>query len=162
MSTAFSSPHADLGQGFKTASKDRKALVQSQLLTLHTHVQGVRLNHANFASEEVICFRLGVKDGQKCPFKDSNGAALMLTTPCRISGDHPSLTLFVHIHPPMGILTLAHRLGYSPLRRKIPHVRLVPLNVGLFPDRVFFLVYMDLHAAAYAMVLPWLTVLELL
>ena len=32
--------------------------------------------------------------------------------------------------PPMGILTLAHRLGYSPLRRKMPHVRLVPLNVS--------------------------------
>ena len=28
-----------------------------------THVQGVRLNHAIFASEEVICFRLGVQDG---------------------------------------------------------------------------------------------------
>ena len=62
-----------------------------------THVQGVRLNHAIFASEEVIFSRLGVKDGQKCPFKDSNVAAIMLTTPCGVSGDHPSLTLFAKI-----------------------------------------------------------------
>src|SRR5262249_42331619 len=32
--------------------------------------------------------------------------------------------------PPLGIPPLAHGLGYSPLRRKIPHVRLAPLNVG--------------------------------
>src|SRR5215216_997190 len=31
-----------------------------------SHVQGVRLNYAIFASEEVIVSRLGVKDGQKC------------------------------------------------------------------------------------------------
>jgi hypothetical protein len=41
--------------------------------------------------------RLGVKDGQKCPFKDSNVAAIILTTPCRVSGDHSSLTLFAKI-----------------------------------------------------------------
>jgi hypothetical protein len=70
------------------------------------HVQGARLNHANFASEEMICFRLGVKDGQKCPLKDSNVVAIMLTTPCRISGDHPSLTLFVHILLPWVSLLL--------------------------------------------------------
>jgi hypothetical protein len=27
-------------------------------MNVSTHVQGVRLNHANFASEEVICSRL--------------------------------------------------------------------------------------------------------
>src|SRR5215211_5068654 len=32
--------------------------------------------------------------------------------------------------PPIGIPNLACGLGYSTLRRKIPHVRLVPLNVG--------------------------------
>src|SRR5262245_19618481 len=42
-------------------------------------------------------FSIGVKDGQKRPFKDSNVAAIMLTTPCRISGDHPSLPLFAQI-----------------------------------------------------------------
>jgi hypothetical protein len=38
-----------------------------------------------------------VKEGQKCPLKDSNVAALMLTTPCRASGDHSSLRLFAKI-----------------------------------------------------------------
>ena len=89
------------------------------------------MNHAIFASEEVIFSRLGVKDGQKCPFKDSNVVALMLATPCRVAGDHPSLTLFAKNTPPLGIPTLAGGLGYSTLRTKMPHVRLVPLNVGI-------------------------------
>ena len=55
------------------------------------------MNHAIFASEEVILARLRVKDRQKCPWKNSKVAIIMLTTPCRISGDHPSLTLVVHI-----------------------------------------------------------------
>jgi hypothetical protein len=55
--------------------------------SVEAHVQGVRLNHAIFASEEVIFSRLEVKDGQKCPLKDSNVPAIMLTTPCRVSGD---------------------------------------------------------------------------
>ena len=42
-------------------------------------VQGVRLNHAIFVSEEVIVSRSGVQDEQKCPFKDSNVAVIMLT-----------------------------------------------------------------------------------
>ena len=50
--------------------------------------------------------RWGVKDGQKCPFKDSNVAAIMLTTPCRVSGDHSSLTLFAKILLPLVSLTL--------------------------------------------------------
>jgi hypothetical protein len=62
-----------------------------------SHVQGVGLNHAIFACEEVIFSRLRVKDGQKCPCKDSNVAAIVLTTLCRVSGDHPSLTLFAKI-----------------------------------------------------------------
>ena len=94
------------------------------------HVQGVRLNHAIFASEEVIVSRLGVKDGQKCPFKDSNVTAIMLTTPGRVSGDHPSLTLFAKLLLPLVSLPLACGLGYSAFRRKIPHVHLGPLNVG--------------------------------
>jgi hypothetical protein len=59
------------------------------------------LNHAIFASKEVIFARLGVKDGQKCPFEDSKVAAIMFTTPCRVSGDHPSLTLFAKILLPL-------------------------------------------------------------
>jgi hypothetical protein len=55
------------------------------------------LNQAIFVSEEVIVSRLGVQDGQKCPFKASNVTAIMLTAPCRVSGDHPSLTLFAKI-----------------------------------------------------------------
>ena len=61
------------------------------------HVQGGRLNYAIFVSEEVIFSRLGVKDGQKSPLKDSNVPAIMLTTPCRVSGDRPSLTIFAKI-----------------------------------------------------------------
>src|SRR5215510_11221190 len=60
---------------------------------MQAHVQGVRLNHTIFASEEVILSRWGVQSGQKCPCKDGNVAAIMLTTPCRVSGDHPTLTL---------------------------------------------------------------------
>jgi cellulose biosynthesis protein BcsQ len=46
-----------------------------------------------------FCVRRGnfsrwrVKDGQKCPCKDSNVAASMLTTLCSVAGDHPWLTL---------------------------------------------------------------------
>jgi hypothetical protein len=47
-----------------------------------------------------------MKDGQKCPFKDSNVAAIMLTTPCRGSGDHSSLTLFAKILLQLVSLTL--------------------------------------------------------
>ena len=46
--------------------------------------------------------------------------AVMFTMSYRVSGDHP-----------LGISTLARGLGYSTLRRKIPRVHLVPLNVGL-------------------------------
>jgi len=66
-----------------------------------THVQGVGLNHAIFASEEVMVSPLGVKDGHKGPCKDSNVTALMLTTSCRVSGAHPSLTLFATILLPL-------------------------------------------------------------
>jgi hypothetical protein len=51
------------------------------------------LNHAIFASEEVILSRWGVQGGQKCPCKDSNVAAIMLTTPCQVSDGLPALTL---------------------------------------------------------------------
>jgi hypothetical protein len=33
--------------------------------------------------------------------KDSNVAVIMLTTLCRVSGDHPSLTLFAKIFLPL-------------------------------------------------------------
>jgi hypothetical protein len=59
------------------------------------------LNYAIFASEEVIVSQLGVKDGQKCPFKDSNVTVIMLAAPYRVSGDHPSLTLFAKILLPL-------------------------------------------------------------
>jgi hypothetical protein len=74
--------------------------------------------------------RWGVKDGQKCPFKDSHVAAITLITPCRGSGDHASLTLFAQTLLPIGIPSLACGLGSNTLCRKMPHVRLVPLNVG--------------------------------
>jgi hypothetical protein len=51
-------------------------------------------------------FSIGVKDGQKCPLKDSNVAVIMLTTLCRVSGDDPSLTLFAKIFLPLVSLTL--------------------------------------------------------
>jgi hypothetical protein len=60
-----------------------------------------RLTHTICASEEVIVARLGVQDGQKCPFKDSTVAAIMLSTPCRVSGDHPWLTLWAKILLPL-------------------------------------------------------------
>jgi hypothetical protein len=71
-----------------------------------------------------------MKDGQKCPFKDSHVAVIMLTTPCSISGAHPSLTLLAKILLPV-VSTLACGLRYSTLRRKMLCVHLVPLNVGM-------------------------------
>jgi len=59
------------------------------------------LNHAIFASEEVIVSPLGVQDGQPCPCKDSHVTARMLTTSCRVSGDHPLLTLFANLLLPL-------------------------------------------------------------
>jgi hypothetical protein len=84
----------------------------------------------DFCVRRGIFSRLGGKDGHKCPFKDSNVVTLMLTTPWRVSGGHPLLTLFDQNPPPIGIATLACGLGYSTLRKKIPRVHLVPLNVG--------------------------------
>jgi|RhiMetdeSRZDD1v2_1073273.scaffolds.fasta_scaffold89259_2 hypothetical protein len=43
---------------------------------------------------------------------------------------NPALT-FCQNPPPIDISFLACGLGYSTLRRKLPHVHLVPLNVGL-------------------------------
>jgi hypothetical protein len=60
----------------------------------------------DFCVRRGIFSRLGVKDGQKCPFKDSNVAAIMLTTPRRVSGDHSSLTLFAKILLQLVSLTL--------------------------------------------------------
>ena len=59
------------------------------------------MNYAIFVSKEVIVSRLGVQDGQKCPLKDSNVTAIMLTAPCKVSGDHPLLTLFAKILLPL-------------------------------------------------------------
>src|SRR5262245_58834195 len=41
--------------------------------------------------------RLGVQDGQECPFENRNVAAIMLTMPGRVAGDHLFLTLFAKI-----------------------------------------------------------------
>src|SRR5262245_37696385 len=98
-----------------------------------THVQGVGLNHAIFASEEVIFSRLGVKDGQKCPLKDSSVAAIMLATPCRVSGDHPALTLCAKIFLPLVSPPLPVGWDTALFAGKYPHVHLVPLNVGRKP-----------------------------
>jgi hypothetical protein len=59
------------------------------------------LHQAIFASEEVFFSRLGAQDGQKCPLKDSHVAAIMRTTPCSVSGDHPSRTLCANILFPL-------------------------------------------------------------
>jgi hypothetical protein len=50
--------------------------------------------------------------------------------PCRVSGDHPSLTLFAKILLPW--VSPPWHVGWETalLRRKISHVHLVPLNVG--------------------------------
>ena len=84
----------------------------------------------NFCVRRGDFSQLEAKDGQKCPFKDGHVVAIMLTTPCRVSGGHSLLIPFDQNPPPMGIPTLARGLGYSPLRKKIPRVHLVPLNVG--------------------------------
>jgi hypothetical protein len=42
-------------------------------------------------------FSIGVQDGQKCPFQYSNVLVIRLTTPCSVSDDHPSLTLFANL-----------------------------------------------------------------
>jgi hypothetical protein len=88
------------------------------------------LNQAIFVSDEVIVSRLGVQDGQKCPLKDSNVTAIMLTAPCRVSGDHPSLTLFATIL--LHLVSPPLHAGWETalFAGKYPHVHLVPLNVG--------------------------------
>jgi hypothetical protein len=68
----------------------------------------------------VIFSRWGVKDGQKCRFKDSNVAAIMLTTPCIISGDHSSLTLFANILLQLVSLTLHVGLDTALFTGKYP------------------------------------------
>jgi hypothetical protein len=65
------------------------------------HVQGVELHYAIFASEEVSISRWGVKERHKGSFQDSHIATIMLTTPCSVSGDHPSLTLCANILLPL-------------------------------------------------------------
>ena len=64
--------------------------------------------------------RLGVKDGQKCPSKGSNVAALMLTTPCRVSGGHPALTLFAQLLLPLVSLPLHVGLDTALFAGKYP------------------------------------------
>ena len=90
---AFLTPYRPTGAGATD--------VLRSLPRLATHVQGVGLNHAIFASEEVIVSPLGVQDGQPCPCKDSHVTARMLTTSCRVSGDHPLLTLFANLLLPL-------------------------------------------------------------
>ena len=65
----------------------------------------------DFCVRRGIFSRLGVKDGQKCPFKDSNVAALMRTTPWRVFGNHSSLTLLAKILLPLIFLPL--RVGWD-------------------------------------------------
>jgi hypothetical protein len=43
---------------------------------------------------------IGVQNGQKCPFQYSNVAVIKLTTPCSVSGHHPSRTLFADLRLP--------------------------------------------------------------
>ena len=46
-------------------------------------------------------FSIGSAGRTKIYLKDSNVTAIMLTTPCRVSGDHPSLTLIAKIFLPV-------------------------------------------------------------
>ena len=70
----------------------------------------------DFCVRRGIFSRLGVKDGQKCPFKDSNVAALMRTTPWRVFGNHSSLTLLAKILLPLVSLpvTAHNKNGVDP------------------------------------------------
>jgi hypothetical protein len=89
------------------------------------------LSYAIFASEEGIVSRLGVKDGQKCPWKDSNVSTIMLTTPCRISGDHPSLTLVAQIL--LQLVSLSLHVGWdAALFAGKYSCSLSPLERGLY------------------------------
>src|SRR5215471_17167706 len=54
----------------------------------------------------------------------------MLTTLCSILGDHPSLTLCATILPALVSSPLPVVWEYRPLRRKMPNVQSVLLNVG--------------------------------
>jgi hypothetical protein len=42
-------------------------------------------------------YRLGVLGGQECLCEGRNVAAIMLTTSCNVSGDHPLLTLLTKL-----------------------------------------------------------------
>jgi hypothetical protein len=84
----------------------------------------------DFCVRRVIFSRLGVKDGQKCPLRDSKVAAIMFTTPCFVSGAHSSLTLFAKIFLQLVSLTLHVGWDTALFAGKCPKVHLVPLNVG--------------------------------
>src|SRR5215470_4724606 len=73
--------------------------------------------------------RLGVQDTQKCPLENRNVAALMLTMPGRVAGDHPLLPRFAAIL--LQVVSPPVKVGWDTALSagKIPHVHLVPLNV---------------------------------
>src|SRR5215470_6252693 len=74
--------------------------------------------------------RLGVQDTQKCPLENRNVAALMLTMPGRVAGDHPFLPRFAAIL--LQVVSPPVKVGWDTALSagKIPHVHLVPLNVS--------------------------------
>src|SRR5262249_11461693 len=76
--------------------------------------------------------RLGVQDGQECPLENRNVAAIMLTMPGSVAGDHPFLTLFAAtllqvVSPPVKLCGDTALAG-----EKIPHVHLYPVTVGTY------------------------------
>src|SRR5215470_9893105 len=77
--------------------------------------------------------RLGVQDTQKCPLENRNVAALMLTMPGRVAGDHPFLPRFAAIL--LQVVSPPVKVGWDTALSagKIPHVHLVPLNVSYSP-----------------------------
>ena len=59
-----------------------------------------------------------MKGRQKCPFKDSNVAGIILAMLCRVSGDHPSLTLFAKIEG-VSELLICEPIGVSERSRTL-------------------------------------------
>jgi len=63
---------------------------------------------------------LEAQDRQKCPFKDGNVVAILLTIPCSLSSGHPWLILFDQNPPLMGISTLYEGWDTALSARKYP------------------------------------------
>jgi hypothetical protein len=87
-----------------------------------THVQGVRLNHTIFFTRECSMDKSVLRKTVMLPSTCSQRLQCLW---------EPSIPDTVCTNsPPSGLSTLVRGLGNRTLRRKIPCVHLVPLNVG--------------------------------